>query len=275
MTQSPQEPGSHFADVVNVPALLEETPKLRDHGLLSVLHKKFWGKSMADEEQEWRSSLPPTPTMDGDTDDLMQDDGDEGLDETGMNDDIAQAPGCYVLDLGHPFPKLWIRPEYILIYDYLDDYYRKPSHLRRAPAAVITGQPGVGEFQAFLLRSPPTSSFPTGKSTWMLYALRRRLGEMKPVIWYFQEQCHLFVNEGVFVIKRDFGLSNFKTIMWTLVDSDQARDGVPSLLVSHFTPLYVIYTTSPCRERWSRLHKTVRQITIIMSSWTRKEILHA
>jgi hypothetical protein len=109
----------------------------------------------------------------------------------------------------------------------------------------------------------------------MLYALRRRLGEMKPVIWYMHEECHLFVNEGVYVIKRDFGLRHFTTITWTLVDSDQARDGVPSLLVSHFTPLYVIYTTSPCQERWSRLHKTVRDITVIMNTWTRKEILHA
>jgi hypothetical protein len=57
-----------------------------------------------------------------------------------------------------------------------------------------------------------------------------------------------------------------------LVDSDEAKEGVPPNLVCHGTRHFVIYTASPRQERWSRLHKTVRDIRIIMNPWTRTEI---
>jgi hypothetical protein len=89
---------------------------------------------------------------------------------------------------------------------------------------------------------------------------------------YYDQRTYLFVNEGVYWIASDFQWRHFKTTVWTLVDSNQAEEGVPHNLGLGMT-LYVIYTTSPYRERWSRLHKTMRDITVVMNPWTRKEIL--
>jgi hypothetical protein len=114
-----------------------------------------------------------------------------------------------------------------------------------------------------------------GKSVWIYYALRRRLAERKPVILYYQQRCYLFVDEGVYETPYGFPPGYFKTFVWTLVDSDANKEGVPPNLVDHGTRLFVIYTTSPRKERWSRLHKTVRDITMIMNPWTREEIFRA
>lgn len=112
-----------------------------------------------------------------------------------------------------------------------------------------------------------------GKSVWIYYALRRRLAERKPVIWYLEHTCYLFVEEGVYEVPRGFKPSRFQVFVWTLVDSDEAVDGVPPHLVPHGTHHFVIYSTFPRKERWSRLHKTVRTVTVVMNPWMRKEIL--
>ncbi|KAF8340042.1 hypothetical protein F5887DRAFT_1160464 [Amanita rubescens] len=38
---------------------------------------------------------------------------------------------------------------------------------------------------------------------------------------------------------------------------------------------FLIYSTSPSRDRWSRLHKTVRTVIVIMNPWKLKEMLRA
>ena len=113
-----------------------------------------------------------------------------------------------------------------------------------------------------------------GKSVWVYYALRRCLAERKPVIWYYKRRCHLFVKEGVYEMPDDFQRAQLKQFIWTLVDSDEARE-VPSDLVPLHTPLFVIFSTSPSGDRWSRLHKTVYERCLIMNPWKRKEILRA
>ena len=113
------------------------------------------------------------------------------------------------------------------------------------------------------------------KSVWVYYALRRCLAERKPVVWYSKERCYLFVEEGVYEMPADFQQANFKSYIWTLVDSDEAPEGVPPYLVPHRTPLSVVFSTSPCGDKWSRLHKTVRPVVTIMNPWKRKEILRA
>jgi hypothetical protein len=80
------------------------------------------------------------------------------------------------------------------------------------------------------------------------------------------------VEEGVYEAPSDYDPTLFETFIWTLVDSDEANDGVPSRLVTHGTRHFVIYTTSPRKERWSRLHKTTRAVTIVMRPWTKGEI---
>jgi hypothetical protein len=63
----------------------------------------------------------------------------------GKGDDIK--PGCYVLDIaikGIQFKKIWIRAEYLEIYDYFEDYYNEADRIARCPGGVLTGQPGIG-----------------------------------------------------------------------------------------------------------------------------------
>ena len=106
---------------------------------------------MAIEEQEWSREQSRNPSMDGD--DHMEEDVDDGLDEgseTYMDDDVI--PGCCFLDVGGDFSKIWVRADYIRIYDFLEAHYKKslaPSF--KAPAAVVTGQPGIGQCRGGLV----------------------------------------------------------------------------------------------------------------------------
>jgi hypothetical protein len=86
---------------------------------------------MAIEEQQWRNAQ-------GDSGNSSYVDHDRG-------DDIE--PGCYALDIaikGIQFKKIWIRAEYLEIYDYFEDYYNKTEAFGRCPGGVLTGQPGIG-----------------------------------------------------------------------------------------------------------------------------------
>jgi hypothetical protein len=153
---SPQESGSDFASIVYSPERLGPWHKLGNDEIPAQLHAKFWGKSMVDEEQEWRSAQSPVPAIGGELEDERQD-GDELMDEprdermddgerTDLDDDIL--PGCYVLDIGIAglgFPKIWIRAEYKRIYYFLEGYYHTIANRSSlAPGAVLTGQPGIG-----------------------------------------------------------------------------------------------------------------------------------
>jgi hypothetical protein len=80
---------------------------------LVELHKRFWGKSMADEERAWRTQKP-IPDSDGDKGKFHGDIGqDEGMDvDASMDEDSDINPGCYVLDFGIPEilqTPIWIR----------------------------------------------------------------------------------------------------------------------------------------------------------------------
>jgi len=83
------------------------------------------------------------------------------------------------------------------------------------------------------------------------------------------------VNEGVFKEPKNFLSSQYRGFVWTLVDADDAQDGVPEKLIPNNTGQFVIYFTPPVRSRWARVHKTVREYVIAMDPWTRKEILRA
>jgi len=102
--------------------------KLRDNHEFSKLRSKFWGKEIEEEARQWRISHP----------DVKDDD----------DDDISS--GCYALHLELKFivAKLWVRQDYIRIYEYCNGRYTKSltSVLPNARSVVITGQPGVGVF---------------------------------------------------------------------------------------------------------------------------------
>ena len=107
-----------------------------DDGTLALFHKKFWGKSMKDEELEWRKSESQSAQIRIHKGELAD-----------AEDDIIS--GCYVLDIGIPeipVSRLWIRADYIRIFDFFQkwfDNYARP--MARVPSGVLTGQPGIGE----------------------------------------------------------------------------------------------------------------------------------
>ena len=156
--------GSIFESVVKIPSYMKPWLIVDGDSTLALLHAKFWGKSMEDEEQEWLTAqaIPATGSefglgdregeerMHGVVDEKMI--VDDTIDEattTDPDDDII--PGCYMLDVGIdgiPLPKFWIRAEYIRIFNSLEIYYNAPMVQSRAPCAVVTGQPGIGELVA-------------------------------------------------------------------------------------------------------------------------------
>jgi hypothetical protein len=99
--------------------------KLENKDKFSQLHSKFWGNKIEDEAAEWRGS---NPTVDDPSNDI--------------------GPYCHVLNLGIDisFTRLWVRNDYIRIYDFCSTLIAgHPTYLgRKAPSVVITGQPGIG-----------------------------------------------------------------------------------------------------------------------------------
>ncbi|KAF8493664.1 hypothetical protein F5888DRAFT_714950 [Russula emetica] len=95
------------------------------------------------------------------------------------------------------------------------------------------------------------------------------------VIWCWHKEPYMFVEEGVYVMAPNFYRAEYKMIVWTLIDSDQSKDGIPDQFIDHNMPFFVIYATSPARERWSRLHKSYTLEVVVMNPWTRGEIYRA
>jgi hypothetical protein len=108
----------------------------------------------------------------------------------------------------------------------------------------------------------------------MLYALRRRLAEKRPLIWCYSKNYLLFLKEGVYAMPVNFQTAVFRSIIWVLVDSDESLLGVPEELVCHCTRVFTIFATTPNRNR-KRLHKTVNETVIVMNPWARDEIHRA
>ena len=135
-----------------------------------------------------------------------------------------------------------------------------------APSAVVTGQPGIGNFSFIAVVLTDKT---LGKSVWIFYALRRRLGEQKPVILYYADRCFLLVADGVYEKPEKILPNVFKRIVWTLVDS---LGVFPNYLVEQGTRLFVIFTTSPNRIRWKDLNKSTYRTVCIMNSWSREEM---
>jgi hypothetical protein len=156
MSQALQENGSTLASMVgSLPKWLKEweSDKLSPESSYKLyspyplqMHAKFWGKSMADEEQKCNAQSPTSMEGSSLENELQGEamDVDVTVSEEDQ-DDIMD--GCYFLELDDiedlNIHRIWIRAEYIRIYDALEAFYQYPR--RRAPAAVITGQPGIGE----------------------------------------------------------------------------------------------------------------------------------
>jgi hypothetical protein len=101
--------------------------KLPDDAPFSQLSSKYWGNNIECEAKRWRKSHPTI------VDDPANDIG----------------PDCFMLNLDINFSpsKLWVRQDYIRIYDYCKKRHASgPLTTGRQRSVVLTGQPGVGEF---------------------------------------------------------------------------------------------------------------------------------
>jgi hypothetical protein len=69
----------------------------------------------------------------------------QGSEDNKDNDII---PGCYLMDFGLEGlgnRRIWVRADYVRIYDYAEFHYNKKSYPpNQAPSMVVTGQPGIG-----------------------------------------------------------------------------------------------------------------------------------
>ena len=128
MSESPMSESSSLASVIS-----NQMWKADDGTPLALFHKKFWGKSMKDEESEWRKSQIR----------IAQDE-DEIMDK---DDDIIS--GCYILNISIPrmlVSHLWIRADYICVFNFFQAFFNTHAKpMAKVPSGVLTRQPGIGE----------------------------------------------------------------------------------------------------------------------------------
>jgi len=102
-------------------------PKKGEGAYVSVLHAKYWGVTIDHDEAEWVGAHGQ----------LMENDGSEVV------------RGCFTLDLpsdGRTLSRLWVRKDYLRIYDNCHSHCQHVWDNRLLPPiAIITGHPGVGE----------------------------------------------------------------------------------------------------------------------------------
>ena len=85
----------------------------------------------------------------------IHEDDNEALDEDELDGEATDehdniVPGCYPFSVGIENITVWIRADYIRVYEALQGYYEKATKQSgRTPSAVVTGQPGNGESRYF------------------------------------------------------------------------------------------------------------------------------
>ena len=122
-----------FSDLLLLASVIRgQTFKLKDDDPLTLFHKKSWARSMEDEEAEWHDApLKSRVQHDGqDSNEHADEDEDNAMDVDNDNNKDDNTPGCYLLNTG--MLKLWIRVEYIQIYNTFEVHYNQyptmPGH---------------------------------------------------------------------------------------------------------------------------------------------------
>ena len=136
--------------------------------LPAQFHRKFWGK-----DQQWSNSQLSDGCAEGhqisedervakgddvpmDADDIMDAITDDPIETTDMDKYNDIIPGCGVLDIGlGGIGKIWVRAEYMRIYNCLEEHYNLAIIGVANAGAVLTGQPGIGEFFLIAIVAAP------------------------------------------------------------------------------------------------------------------------
>jgi hypothetical protein len=75
---------------------------------------------------------------------------------------------------------------------------------------------------------------------------------------------------------KEFLKATYHFFVWTFIDTDESKDGIPEAFVQHNSPFFVIYISPPAEHRWARVHKTVSYPkVVVMNPWSRSEIHRA
>ena len=124
-----------FASLFSDSGVADSWSKLDDSHKYAWLRRKYWGRNIEDEAKQWRR-LHPTV-------------------ENNPANEIGSK--CYGLDLAMELKcsKLWVRQDYIRIYDYCVKRHQEgPSSAEeRARSVVVTGQPGIGALLSSVISS--------------------------------------------------------------------------------------------------------------------------
>jgi len=70
-------------------------------------------------------------------------------------------------------------------------------------------------------------------------------------------------------------LINLRHSYAAFVDVDDRNSGIPETLIGHKTKLFIVFVTSPMRQRWKRLSKCMNHVVIIMNPWSLEEMRQA
>jgi hypothetical protein len=105
----------------------------------------------------------------------------------------------------------------------------------------------------------------------MYYALRRRIGEQEPILLYQGQSSYLFCHAGVLDVPNDQRFL-FNERIWIIVDSFNARNGIPEHMSTLAANLFPIYLSSPKQERWRNADQFYFTRVAIMNPWSEEEI---
>ncbi|KAL5527001.1 hypothetical protein ACEPAF_8730 [Sanghuangporus sanghuang] len=169
-------------------------------------------------------------------------------------------PGAPFLDGILDGMRFLVRAEYIRMYEYVEDCFAKEySPQVRRPAVIITGQPGIG------------------KTVWIQYALRRCIGERRPVMLMTNTRYLFFSESGVEKLPSDAEIFDeqkpINETPWCLIDSTSSPKGIPVEMSAAFSPgVNSIYLTSPDSNRWRGLQQSRTPKLALMNPWSWEEV---
>jgi hypothetical protein len=121
------------------PDMRQAIRKMAGDHPVSLLHEKFWGRSMEEEEETWHAQN--AEMLDVHLADC----------EDSVEGELSEyRRGCYALSFGENLllprvTKIWVRTEYILLDDAIEEHFAKTVLSPQCGAVVLTGQPGTGE----------------------------------------------------------------------------------------------------------------------------------